>query len=426
MIKLSCIRIAHKKNTENCPVSSIPLPETVEIPMSMNMGKACEPVVKVGDEVKVGQIIGDSDADFAVPVHSSVSGKVISIGQYQKADGSVCQSVKIECDGLQTVSSSIKPPKITDKQSFLKAVRESGLVGLGGAGFPTHIKLNPKQKIDTLIVNGAECEPYITSDYRAMLEHTDGLIEGLSTTAKFLGVEKIIIGIEKNKPEAIKLLTEKTASDRRFTIKSLPSVYPQGGEKVLIYNCTGKIVREKQLPADVGVIVMNVSTAVSLNIYLKTGMPLVSRVVTVDGDIVKKSGNYLVPIGTSFSYLLGLCECQTEKINKLILGGPMMGLSASNLDMPVIKVTNAILAMKKVESNRESACIHCGRCMRACPFNLMPSEIEKAYKLRDSAALKRLKVNLCMNCGCCTYVCPAKRKLAETNQLAKFIMIHNK
>lgn len=426
MIKLNCIHLAHKKNTENCPISSIPLPENVEIPMSMNMGTSCEPIVKVGDLVKVGQIIGNSDTDFAVPVHSSVSGKVISIGHQQKSDGTNCQTIIIKCDGLQTVSDTVKPPKITNKKAFVKAVRSSGLVGLGGAGFPTHIKLNPKKKIDTLIVNGAECEPYITSDYRTMLEHTDELIEGISIIAKHLDAEKIIIGIEKNKPEAIRLLTEKTASDSRFTIKSLPAVYPQGGEKVLIYNCTGKLIREKQFPADAGVVVINVSTAAALNIYLKTGMPLVNRTVTVDGDTVKKPGNYLVPIGTNISYLLGLCECQTEKINKLILGGPMMGLSALSLEQPVTKVTNAVLAMNKVESNRESACIHCGRCMKACPFSLMPNEIEKACKLRDSAALKRLKVNLCMNCGCCTYVCPAKRKLAETNQLAKHIMMHSK
>lgn len=425
MLKLSCIHIPHNKNTEKCSITDIPLPDKVKIPMSMHMGAPCNPLVKVGEEVAVGQKIGDSDEFFSVPIHSGVSGKVVALSDYKLANGNVCKTVEIECDGVQTKAADITPPIITDKASFIKAVRESGLVGLGGAGFPTHIKLNPKSDVDCLVVNGAECEPFITADDRIMIEYANDVVEGLSYVAKYLDISKIIIGIENNKPEAIKILTEKTASDKRFEIKALPSAYPQGGEKVLIYNCTGRIIKEGQLPADEGVIVMNVSTAAQLNTYIRTGMPLVSRILTVDGDIIKKKANLRVPIGTPVSHVLKYCECETDKLNKLIMGGPMMGAAAYDIEQPVTKTNNAVLAMNKVKSDKESPCIRCGRCLRACPFNLMPTEIEKAFRCRDIEKLKSLKVMLCMNCGCCTYVCPSKRKLAETNQLAKMIIPRN-
>ena len=425
MLKLSCIHIPHNKNTEKCSITDIPLPDKVKVPMSMHMGAPCNPLVKVGDEVAVGQKIGDSDEFFSVPIHSGVSGKVVALSDYKLANGNVCKAVEIECDGAQTKAADITPPIITDKASFIKTVRESGLVGLGGAGFPTHIKLNPKSDVDCLVVNGAECEPFITADDRIMIEYANDVVEGLSYVAKYLDISKIIIGIENNKPEAIKILTEKTASDKRFEIKALPSAYPQGGEKVLIYNCTGRIIKEGQLPADEGVIVMNVSTAAQLNTYIRTGMPLVSRILTVDGDIIKKKANLRVPIGTPVSHVLKYCECETDKLNKLIMGGPMMGATAYDIEQPVTKTNNAVLAMNKVKSYKESPCIRCGRCLRACPFNLMPTEIEKAFRCRDIEKLKSLKVMLCMNCGCCTYVCPSKRKLAETNQLAKMIIPRN-
>lgn len=419
MKKLNSIRVPHNKNTQDSVVEKIPLPQSVKIPMCMNMGKPCTPTVKVKDTVAVGQKIGDCVAPFSVPVHSGVSGTVKGISDYLMSNGSMCKAVEIECDGLQTVSDTVKAPVITDRESFIKAVRESGMVGLGGAGFPTHIKLNPKNKIDTLLLNGAECEPYITSDYRTMLEHPDEMLDGIRTVAKMLEIPSVIIGIENNKPEAVRILTEKTADDSNIKIMSLPSLYPQGGEKVLIYNCTGKIVEEGKLPSDYGIIVMNVSTAYALDVYFRTGMPLVSRTVTVDGDIVKKSGNYLVPVGTSIEYILDYAQCEKDKINKLITGGMMMGITIYDITQPVTKQNNAILAMNKTESSEELPCIRCGRCMNACPLNLMPMELDKAYRKRDTEALNQYKLSLCMNCGCCTYVCPSKRKLAETNQLAK-------
>ncbi|MGN0676191.1 MAG: RnfABCDGE type electron transport complex subunit C, partial [Ruminococcus sp.] len=242
----------------------------------------------------------------------------------------------------------------------------------------------------------------------------------------YVGVKHIILGIENNKPEAVKILKEKTENDKNINIMSLPSLYPQGGEKVLIYNCTGKIVEEGKLPSDYGIIVMNVSTAYALDVYFKTGMPLVSRTVTVDGDIVKKSGNYLVPIGTGIEYILDYAQCEKDKINKLITGGMMMGITIYDITQPVTKQNNAVLAFNKIEIPEELACIRCGRCMRACPLDLMPMELDKAYKKRDAESLLKYKVNLCMNCGCCTYVCPSKRKLAETNQLAKAFLRNQK
>lgn len=426
MKKLNSIKVPHNKNTQNFAVEKIPLPHSVKIPMCMNMGKPCTPTVKVKDTVAVGQKIGDCDVPFSVPVHSGVSGTVKSISDYRMIDGNNCKAVEIECDGLQTVSDTVKPPVITDRESFIKAVRESGMVGLGGAGFPTHIKLNPKNKIDTLLLNGAECEPYITSDYRTMLEHPDEMLDGIRIVAKMLEIPNVIIGIENNKPEAVKILKEKTANDSNINVMSLPSLYPQGGEKVLIYNCTGKIVEEGKLPSDYGIIVMNVSTAYALDVYFKTGMPLVSRTVTVDGDIIKKSGNYLVPVGTSIEYILDYAQCEKDKINKLITGGMMMGITIYDITQPVTKQNNAVLAFNKIEIPEELPCIRCGRCMRACPLDLMPMELDKAYKKRDAESLLKYKVNLCMNCGCCTYVCPSKRKLAETNQLAKAFLRNKK
>lgn len=422
MKKLNGVRLKHHKGTAQYQTAALPVPDLVTIPMLMNMGAPCTPLVKVGDAVKVGQKIGDTDAFMSVPVHSSVSGTVKAVTEIKLANGNTCKAVTIETDGEQTVSEEVQSPVINSKEEFIKAIRESGITGLGGAGFPTHIKLNPKGEIDTLIINAAECEPYITSDHRQMLEDPDAVIGGIKTVMEFLSIPNAVIGIESNKPDAISLLSEKTASDSSITVKTLPASYPQGAEKVLIYNTVGRIVKEGQLPSDQKVIVLNVSTAAQIFNYCQTGMPLVERRLTVDGDIVKNPSNLTVKIGTPVSKILEYAQCDTEKMNKLILGGPMMGMSAFDLDTPVGKGNNAVLAFKKYSEPVVTNCIRCGRCIKACPFDLMPTEMEKAYKRRDVEALKKLKVNLCMNCGCCTYACPAGRKLAETNQLAKALI----
>lgn len=425
MKKLNGIRLSHRKGTAASQTVRLPLPEKVTIPMLMNMGAPCTPLVKLNDTVKAGQKIGDTDAFMSVPVHSSVSGKVTAITDMKLANGNVCKAVTIETDGLQTVSEEVVTPDIRSREEFVKAVRESGVAGLGGAGFPTHIKLSPKTPVDTLIINAAECEPYITSDHRLMLENPDSIIDGILTVMKYLEIEKAIIGIEDNKSDAISLINEKISSHPEISVTTLPSSYPQGAEKVLIYNATGRIVMEGQLPSDTGTIVMNVSTAAQISHYMKTGIPLTERRITVDGDIIEKPCNVLAPIGTPFSEILKFAGCDTERLKKLIAGGPMMGSCVFDMETPVVKGTNAILAFERYSEPVTTSCIRCGRCVKACPFSLMPTEMEKAYHKRDVESLKALKVNLCMNCGCCTYACPAGRKLAETNQLAKALIPRN-
>ncbi|MBE6863570.1 MAG: electron transport complex subunit RsxC [Ruminococcus flavefaciens] len=422
MKKLNVIKLSHRKNTENCATVDFPLPAKIRIPMSMCMGAPCQPLVKIGDEVKVGQKIADSDAAFSAPIHSGVSGKVTAITDYQTAMGAVCKMIEIESDGQQTVSDEVKPPVISDKESFIKAVRESGVCGLGGAGFPTHIKLNPKTPIDTLVINAAECEPYITADYREMMECPDDIIGGINLVKCILGIKSAKLAIEANKPEAIKNFTEMAQNDDTIDIVTLPSSYPQGAEKVIIYNTTGRIVKEGELPSDEGVIVLNVSTCAFIYRYSQTGMPLVTRRLTVDGNAVGEPKNIRAVIGTSFREILEFCKTDLDSMKKLIAGGPMMGMSVPDVDMPVVKTSNALLAAKNFDERRTSACIRCGRCVRVCPLGLMPAEIDKAYRIRDIEDLKSLKVLLCMNCGSCTYVCPANRKLAETNQLAKMLI----
>ena len=425
MKKLNGIRLKHRKNTEDFKTVQLPLPKKVIFPMSMHMGAPCTPLVKVGDVVKVGDKIGDCENAFSVPIHSSVSGTVAAVSDYINAMGNKCKCVEIETDGLQTLSESINPPVITDKLSFINAVRESGVCGLGGAGFPTHIKLNPKNEIDTLIINAAECEPYITSDYREMIENTDDVLNGIEFLRNMLGIKQIKIAVEANKPQAIKNFQELTKNDSTVSIVELPSIYPQGAEKVIIYNSTKRIVEEGTIPADIGVIVINVSTVAFIYRYIQTGMPFITRRVTVDGNAVKNPKNVFVPVGTPIVEVLNFCNAEIDKLKVVLTGGPMMGMCVHDINMPILKTTNALLAFNRYDDKKTSACIRCGRCAAVCPFNLIPAEIEKAYKTRDIEDLKSLKVNLCMNCGSCTYVCPANRKLAETNQLAKTILPRN-
>ena len=419
---LSGIHTGHFKNTNDCGFETIPLPAKVKIPMSMHMGVPCEPIVKVGDEVMVGQKIGDSDAPFSVPVHSSVSGKVKAISSLRLANGSSCKCIEIETDGKQSTSIDVRPHTIDSRETFVKAVRESGICGMGGAGFPTHIKLNPKSPVDTLIINAAECEPYITSDYHTMLESAKNIYDCAKMIMRFLEIKSCIIGIENNKPKAIELFKEICGDDENFKVQSLPSSYPQGAEKVLIYNTCGRIVEEGKIPADYGVIVMNVSTVANIYIYVMTGMPLVSRSLTFDGDVAGKKCNLKVPIGTPVTHILEHTKTNPAKIFKLISGGPMMGMCLPSADYPVTKTMNSILAFRKYKVPEKTACIRCARCVSACPLGLMPVEIEKAYKAENAEKLKKLKVNLCTNCGSCSYVCPANRNPAETNQLAKALL----
>lgn len=420
------IRIPHFKNTKQSETAQLPLPKRVKIPMCQHLGVNCEPLVMVGDRVLVGQKIGDTDAFMSTPLHSSVSGTVTEIVEYLPANGRPCKAVVIDTDGNQELSPEVVPPTVTDRKSFVEAVKNSGCCGMGGAGFPTHIKLGfdpEKTKIDTLIVNGAECEPYITSDYRELIENSEDVFNGIKLMQKYLGIKTACVCIEDNKPEALELLGKLSENDETVKVVKLKSSYPQGAEKVVVFEATGKIIREGELPSSVGAVVINCTTVGFISRYLKTGMPLVSKRVTVDGDIVRTPCNVNVPIGTSVSELLSFADCNVEIADKIIAGGPMMGSCLFDAETPVCKTNNAILAFKKSkEKPVQTSCIRCGRCMRACPLNLSPSLMEKAYDRRDTEALLKLKVNLCMGCGSCSFVCPAKRNLAEKNALAKGLL----
>ncbi len=419
MRKLKGIRLAHEKRTAESAFVTLPLPQKVLIPMSMHMGVPCEPLVKLKQQVSVGECIGTSEAFFSADIHASVSGTVTAITDFRMPNGNYCKAVEITSDGLQTPYSELKPPVYTNREEYIAAVRRSGAVGLGGAGFPTHFKLTPKNNIEYLIINAAECEPYITSDDRTMKEKQQEIIDSIRRMMKMLEIPECYIGVEGNKPEAIRILTECADADPAITIVTLPPIYPQGAEKVLIYNITGRIVAEGQLPSDQGVIVLNVSTMAFLEEYFRTGMPLVSRSLTIDGDAVDRPCNVTVPVGTSMREVLEYAKCRFDDVSRLIGGGPMMGLGLPEYDMPITKTNNAILAFTKDKPATVTACIRCGRCLNVCPLNLMPTSMEQAYRKRDKAELEALHMNLCMLCGCCSYVCPANRPLVESHRLAK-------
>lgn len=419
MPRLHGVHVPHLKNTRDAETERLPMPSLLKIPMSMHIGTPCTPTVKVRDKVLAGQKIGDATAFVAVPVHAGVSGTVRAITTYHMSDGRTCPMVEIETDPALGADPSVAPPKVKNREDFLAALRESGLAGMGGACFPTHVKLAAKQPIDTLIINAAECEPYITSDCRQMIEAPGEVIDGILQVLHWLQIPKALIGVESNKPEAIRLLNERAKPHPEISLQILPAVYPQGAEKVLIYHTLGRVVMEGQLPADQGVIVMNVSTVAFVSRYLKTGMPMTERRVTVDGDAVGRPCNVFVPIGTPVEKVFTFANYNPEKAKKLLYGGPMMGIAIPDAQDPILKANNAILAFSNIHAPKPTPCIRCGRCYKRCPLRLMPTVIAKAFEARDVEALRRAKVALCMNCGCCSYACPAKRPVAETNQLAK-------
>ncbi len=418
---LNGVKVPHHKGTSEKQIVWMDVPEKVTIPMSQQIGPPCEPLVAVGDEVKVGQKIGFADHPMSVPIHASVSGKVTAIEDFLTPMGAMTKAIIITADKLQEKDPAIAPPVVTDHASFVQAVRDSGLVGLGGASFPTFIKLNPKDlaSVTTLVVNAAECEPFITADDRGMRELSDKLFVGIEAVRKYLELEQVIIGVEDNKPAAIAHLREKETDTLK--VQSLRSRYPQGGEKVLIYETTGKVVGEGKLPADVGVIVMNVTSLITLGQYLLTGEPLTYRCVTVAGSAIANPQNVMVYLGTSYQDVIDFCGGFSQEPGAVFMGGPMMGICVYDLSFPVLKNNNAIVALSKkdVVEDKESPCINCGRCISACPFNLMPTNIDRALAAGDVEMLKELKVNLCMECGSCAFVCPAKRQLVVSNKLAK-------
>lgn len=417
--------VPHEKRTSNLETVAMPLPSKIVLSMGQHIGAPASPAVAKGDQVYVGTIVGKSGGFVSSDIHSGVSGTVSEITTITAPNGAPQTAVVIVPDGEQKVDPAIAPPEVTDYKSFVDAIRASGLVGLGGAGFPTAVKLSPKNldEIDTLLINGAECEPYITSDNRCFLEDTHHVLGGIKAVMKYLNIPKCIIGIEGNKPEAIAKM--KAAIDAPgIEVKQLPCRYPQGAEKVLIENCTGREVPFPGLPSDVGVIVMNVTSVAFVSKYLETGMPLTTKRLTVDGDIVKEPKNVEVLIGTPIQELLDFCGGLTAQPGKVLYGGPMMGTCVADLSQPILKNNNAVLAFseKLARLPKKTNCIHCGRCVNACPLGLAAKDIVKAYDNGNVELLQELNADLCMSCGTCSFVCPAKRPLAPSIALAKIMM----
>ncbi|MBQ3417068.1 MAG: electron transport complex subunit RsxC [Ruminococcus sp.] len=424
------VHVPHHKNTAHTESVEMPIPKTVTIPMSQHIGAPCTPLVKPGDIVDVGQKIAQAQAFVSAPIHASVSGKVKKIEKITMPDGSKQDAIVIESDGEQRISPDIRPPKVESLSDLLTAVRESGLVGLGGAGFPASVKLNiPSDKnVDTLIINVAECEPYITADHREVLENSWDVMSGIHTVKEFLNIHRVIIGIENNKPDAIKALSEIAYNgfDPENEIRVLPlkATYPQGAEKILIKACTGREVPEGGLPSDAGCLVMNTGSVAFIARYLKTGMPLISRRLTVDGSAIKNPQNVIVPIGTPIKDVINFVGGYKEEPKKILMGGPMMGLSLYTDELFIQKQNNAILAFgeKEARLSEPSACIRCGKCVSACPMSLMPLELSNATDRGDLESLKKLHILNCMECGCCSYSCPAKRHLVQNIRLGKQLL----
>ncbi len=421
-LRLKGIKVPHRKNTAGFLPVKMNIPERVIIPCVMHIGAPAEVVVKKGDTVGIGTVIAEAGKGLSCPIHSSVSGTVEKIDEILLSNGNKAPAIVIASDGQATVDSKIAHPLFSNRDELINAIKESGAVGLGGAGFPTFAKFTSDKEIDTLVINGAECEPYITSDSVTMCNSSDDIALCLNTLLEYLPIKRIIIGIENNKPAAIKAM--KGIVTDKISVKILPSIYPQGGEKVLIYHTTGKVVPQGKLPIDVGCVVMNSTTCAFLGKYFKTGMPLVEKCITVDGSAVKEPKNIIAPIGASLEDVFEFCGGFKTEPKKVLYGGPMMGISVPDLSAPVLKNTNAVLAFCEAETvqPKTTACIRCGKCVNTCPFGINPPAIAKALKQKDVETLPKVGALLCMECGCCSYVCPANRPLVENNRLAKRLL----
>ncbi len=425
--KLGKLKAPHRKNTAEMPAVRMTPPKEVLLPTSQHIGAPAALKVNVGDRVYVGTLVAEASGYVSAPIHSSVSGTVKKIENYLLSNGRICPAVRIESDGEMTPDPNIKAPEVSDIESLTSAVRSSGLVGLGGAGFPTAVKLDAEKKglIKKIIINGAECEPYITSDTRTMIDDGEYVFKGISILEKYISADEIVIGIEKNKAECIEKMKALFKDDAKVRIEILPETYPQGAEKILIYNTTGLIVPEGGLPSDAGCLVMNVTTAAFIAKYLETGMPLVEKCITVDGSAIKNPMNLIVPVGASVEDVIAFTGGFSEEPGKILYGGPMMGTALYSPQSPIIKNNNAIVALNKKDSAppKRNPCIHCGRCVSVCPMGLNPTLFAKAMNHTDEQErmqrLKDAKLNLCMECGCCSFGCPSARPLVDINRTAK-------
>lgn len=415
-----------KSYTASKPIEIAPLPSKVIIPLRQHIGAPAIAVVSKGDLVKKGQVIGTSEAFVSSNVHASISGKVIDVGEYPHPVFGTCLAIVIENDGQDQWLEGIplkRDWKSLDQNMIRNIIKEAGIVGMGGATFPTHIKVSPPpdKKIDLFILNAAECEPYLTADHRMMLEESDRIVTGVKIMMKVLGVTKGYVGIEDNKKDAVKIM-QKAFEGSGVEVIALPTKYPQGAEKMLIKVLTGKEVSSGGLPMDVGVVVQNVGTVAAVCDAVTQGIPLIQRVVTISGKAVKEPKNLLVRIGTTFKDAIDFCGGLVSRPEKIIMGGPMMGMAQASLDIPIIKGVSGILALAEGEANTgtESPCIRCGSCLKACPMGLNPSMLSILGE-RNFYEEAKEDCNLldCVECGSCVYVCPAKRNIVQYIKVSK-------
>ena len=410
-----------KEFTEHLPLKKFPDPEVVVIPLSMHAGAPAEPVVQVGDTVKVGQKIGEAAAFISSPVHSSVSGTVTAIETRRHATRGECLSVVIQSDGKNTLHESVQPHKALEDltpDEIVDIVREAGIVGMGGAGFPTAVKLKPAKPVDTVLLNGCECEPLLTADHRVLLEYADDVIYGLKAMIKTVGAEKGIIVIEDNKQDAIELMEDKTAGCENIEVVAAKTKYPQGAEKMLIKRVLKRQVPSGGLPADVGCVVANVSTTKAISDAIQKGMPLIERVVTMTGERLKNPGNYIVKIGTSTKELIDYCGGITGGDVTIKAGGPMMGFDLSDPDVPIMKGSNGIIAVD-TDHTAEQPCIKCGRCVDVCPMELSPLYFSKYADEENWQGMKEKNVMDCIECRSCEYICSSKIPLVTKIKAGK-------
>ncbi|GMQ64979.1 electron transport complex subunit RsxC [Vallitalea maricola] len=420
------IHPSHSKDfTEKKPIKIYMPKGDLVFPMLQHIGAPCKPLVKKGDKVLMGQKIGEPQGFVSSPIHATVSGTVKAIKDVLHPNGSKVQGIVIENDGEYTEieMKERKDYKNLSREEIINIIKEAGIVGMGGATFPTFIKLSPppEKKIDHIIVNGAECEPYLTSDHRIMIEETQRVVKGLEIILHLFPNAKGVIGIEDNKPDAIKAMKEAVGGISNISVATLKTKYPQGAEKQLIYSITKREVPSGGLPADVGCIVQNIDTVVAIHRAVLRGRPLMRRIVTVSGGAIKEPQNFKVRIGTSYRELIEAAGGFTEEPAKVISGGPMMGLALFSLDVPVIKGSSSILCLTKKEAtvNEESNCIRCGKCVSICPMNLLPLELNKfAINNEDDLFVKYKGMN-CIECGACSYICPSNRHLTHSIRTTK-------
>ena len=412
-----------KTQSNGTPLRQVSLPQRFVIPLKQHIGAEGELCVKVGDRVLRGQPLTRGWGRM-LPVHAPTSGTIAAIAPHTTAHPSALaeMSVIIDADGEDRwiERDGWSDYQTRTREALIERIHQFGVAGLGGAGFPTDVKLQPKQSVDTLLINASECEVWLTSDTQEMLECSDDIIRGIKAVLQYTGIPKCIIGIENNKPECIDLLCKKTKDDSAIEVKPLPSVYGTGAELILIEKCLGREVPHGGLPADAGAIVMNVTSVSTLGKYLATGMPVVQRTITVDGDACAKPQNVVVPVGTAYQDILDYVGVKGE-LGKVVAGGAMMGPAVENLSYPTTKTTSGLILLSKAAAQpaQVNPCIRCGRCVEYCPMGLEPVEVNQAYAARDVQELGKLHVDYCFNCGSCSFVCPAKRPVTQMMSLAK-------